>query len=198
MSWKERSHVDERVLLVAEYVKGERSMAELCREFGVSRKTAYKWVARYTAEGPSGLDDRSRAPLTHPHRVDSVVVEAILAARRSHPHWGARKILAWLGRKQPRLPLPVASTASAVFAKYGLSRARHARRRTPPYTDPFADADAPNRIWCADFKGDFRTGDGRRCYPLTLTDACSRMLLRCTALRSEDNSGPTRIRGGVS
>jgi putative transposase len=184
MAWKERSRVDERVLLVAEYVKGERSMAELCREFGVSRKTAYKWLARYTAEGPSGLDDRSRAPLSHPHRVASVVMEAILAARRSHPHWGARKILAWLGRKQPGLALPVPSTASAVFAKYGLSRARHARRRTPPYTDPFAEADAPNRIWCADFKGDFRTGDGRRCYPLTLTDACSRMLLRCTALRS--------------
>jgi putative transposase len=184
MSWKERSRVDERVLLVAEYVKGERSMADLCREFGVSRKTAYKWMARYTAEGPSGLQDRSRAPLTHPNRVDSVVLEAILAARRSHAHWGARKILAWLRRKQPSLALPVASTVSTVFAKYGLSRARHARRRTPPYTDPFADADAPNRLWCADFKGDFRTGDGRRCYPLTLTDAYSRMLLRCTALRS--------------
>ena len=116
-------------------------------------------------------------------------MEAILTARRSHPHWGARKILAWLGRKQPALTLPVPSTVSAVFAKYGLSRARHARRRTPPYTDPFAEADAPNRIWCADFKGDFRTGDGRRCYPLTLTDACSRMLLRCTALRSRKRSG---------
>jgi transposase InsO family protein len=73
---------------------------------------------------------------------------------------------------------------NTLFAKYGLLRARQARRRTPPYTDPFADADAANRIWCADFKGDFKTGDGKRCYPLTLTDAFSRAVLRCKALRS--------------
>lgn len=184
MAWKERTRVDERVVLVSEYMKGERPMTELCREFGVSRKTAYKWVARYNAEGPAGLDDRSRAPQTHPHRVDPAVVEAVVQARRGHRHWGARKILAWLARQQPDLALPAASTVSAVFARYGLSRARQARRRTPPYTDPFADADEPNRVWCADFKGEFRTGDGKRCYPLTVTDAFSRMLLRCTALRS--------------
>jgi len=184
MVWKERSRVDERVVLVGEYMKGEEPMSELARQFGVSRKTAYKWVARYNEEGPSGLADRSRAPVTHPSRVDSTVVEALLQARRSHRHWGPRKLLVWLATKQPRLELPVASTVSALFAKYGLSRARQARRRTPPYTDPFAEADEPNRIWCADFKGDFKTGDTRRCYPLTVTDAFSRTLLRCTALRS--------------
>jgi putative transposase len=184
MVWKERSRVDERVLLVSEYMKGERAMTQLCSDFGVSRKTAYKWLARYNADGPSGLADRSRAPLTHPQRVEQVVIEALVQARRSHPHWGARKILAWLSRKQPELELPVSSTVNAVFAKYGLSRSRQARRRTPPYTDPFAEADAPNRVWCADFKGEFKTGDTKRCYPLTITDAFSRMLLRCTALRS--------------
>jgi putative transposase len=184
MVWKEWSRVDERMLLIGEYLKGERAMTELCREFGVSRKTAYKWVARYSEDGPAGLADKSRAPLSHPARLDPVVVEAVLQARRAHPHWGARKILAWLLRKQPQFDSPAVSTVSAIFAKYGLSRTRHARRRTPPYTDPFSDAGAPNQLWCADFKGDFRTGDGRRCYPLTLTDACSRMLLRCTALPS--------------
>jgi putative transposase len=184
MVWKEWSRVDERMLLIGEYLKGERAMTELCREFGVSRKTAYKWVARYSEDGPAGLADKSRAPLSHPARLDAVVVEAVLQARRAHPHWGARKILAWLLRKQPQFDSPAVSTVSAIFAKYGLSRTRHARRRTPPYTDPFSDAGAPNQLWCADFKGDFRTGDGRRCYPLTLTDACSRMLLRCTALPS--------------
>ena len=184
MVWMECSRVDERIVLIGEYIKGEQTMVELCLQFGVSRKTAYKWLARYNAEGPSGLADRSRAPLTHPHRVEDVVVEALLQARRSHPHWGARKILAWLGRKQPDLVLPVASTVGTMFASYGLSRARQSRRRTPPYTDPFSDANAPNGLWCTDFKGDFKTGDGRRCYPLTLTDAFSRMLLRCTALRS--------------
>jgi transposase len=184
MAWKERTRVDERVVLVGEYMKGERAMTELCREFGVSRKTAYKWVARYNAEGPAGLDDRPRAPHRHPHRVDPLVMEALLQARRAHRHWSARKILAWLARQQLDLPLPAASTVSAVFSRYGLSRARQARRRRPPYTDPFADADTPNRVSCADFKGEFRTGDGKRCYPLTVTDAFSRMLLRCTALRS--------------
>jgi transposase InsO family protein len=171
-------------VLVGEYMKGEEPMSELARQFGVSRKTAYKWVTRYKEEGPGGLADRSRAPIAHPSRVDSTVVEALLQARGSHPHWGARKILAWLAIKQPRLNLPVPSTVSALFARYGLSRGRQARRRTPPYTDPFAEADEANRIWCADFKGDFKTGDARRCYPLTLTDAFSRALLRCTALRS--------------
>ena len=184
MAWKERSRMDNRMLLIGEYLKGETPMTQLCREFGISRKTAYKWVGRYSADGPAALGDRSRAPHSHPSRVEPAVVEALVQARRAHAHWGARKILAWLARKEPELTLPVASTVSEVFAKYGLSRARHARRRTPPYTDPFGEADTANRIWCADFKGDFKTGDHRRCHPLTVTDAFSRMLLRCTALKS--------------
>jgi transposase len=134
-------------------------MIELCREFGISRKTAYKWVGRYNEDGAAAFEDRSRAPLSHPSRIAPVVLEALVQARRAHPHWGARKILAWLARKQPALALPVASTVSDVFARYGLSRLRHARRRTPPYTDPFGEDDAANRIWSADFKGDFKTGD---------------------------------------
>lgn len=189
MVWNDRSRVDERMLLIGAYLRGERAMTDLCLEFGVSRKTAYKWVARYRQDGPAGLADKSRAPRSHPARLDAVVVEALLEARRAHPHWGARKILAWLGRKQPQFERPAASTVSAIFAKYGLSRRRQARRRTPPYTDPFSDAGAPNKLWCADFKGDFRTGDGRRCYPLTLTDAFSRMLIRCTALPSTKAGG---------
>lgn len=184
MAWKERSRMDKRLVLVGEYLKGEKPMTELCLEYGVSRKTGYKWVGRYNEGGPSALEDRSRAPLSHPSRVDPIVLEALVQARRAHPHWGARKILAWLSGKQPEFDLPVASTVSDVFARYGLSRSRQARRRTPPYTDPFGDADAANRIWCADFKGDFKTGDHKRCYPLTVTDAFSRMLLRCKALRS--------------
>src|SRR3977135_1710099 len=99
MVWRERSRVDERVLLVGEYLRGEQPMAELCREFGISRKTAYKWVARYNEDGPSGLEDRSRVPHTHPSRIAPAVLETLLQARRSHPNWGARKILAWLARR---------------------------------------------------------------------------------------------------
>jgi putative transposase len=165
-------------------MKGNQPLVELCHQFGVSRKTAYKWIARYNHDGPAGLEDRSRAPINHPHRIAQVSIEALVQARKAHQHWGARKILAWLERKHPELDLPVASTVNAVFAKYDLTRARQSRRRTPPFTDPFADSDAPNRIWCADYKGDFKTGDGKRCYPLTITDAFSRMLLRCVAMPS--------------
>ena len=110
MVWKESSRVDERMLLIGEYLKGERPMTDLCLEFGVSRKTAYKWVARYSEDGAAGLADKSRAPLSHPARRDPVVVEAVLQARRAHPHWGARKILAWLLRKQPQFDSPAVST----------------------------------------------------------------------------------------
>jgi putative transposase len=91
MVWKERSRVNERVLLIGEYLKGERAMTDLCREFGVSRKTAYKWVTRYKDDGPAGLADRSRAPLTHPARLDAAIVLA--DARRAHPHWGPARFL---------------------------------------------------------------------------------------------------------
>ncbi len=101
MAWKERSRMDKRVLLVGEYIKGERPMTELCREFGISRKTGYKWVGRYNEDGAAALEDRSRAPLSHPSRIAPVVLEALVQARRAHAHWGARKILAWLARKQP-------------------------------------------------------------------------------------------------
>lgn len=180
MGWKERSGMGERLLLVSECMKGEVPMAGLCQDFGISRKTAYKWLSRYQEHGPGGLDDRSRAPITHPQRVDAVVAEALLMARRSHPHWGARKILAWLAAKQPHLKLPVASTVSALFVKYGLTRRRQARRRTPPHTDPFADADMPNRVWCADFKGALRraiTNDAIRSRLRTRTVA------RCSGAR---------------
>jgi len=109
--------MDKRVSLVSEYIKGEKPMTELCREFGISRKTGYKWVGRYNEDGAAALEDRSRAPLSHPSRIAPVVLEALLPARRAHAHWGARKILAWLSRKQPGLTLPVASTVSDVFAR---------------------------------------------------------------------------------
>lgn len=184
MTWKEYSRVNERILLIGAYLEGERSMTDICDEFGVSRKTAYKWLNRYRVEGAAGLEDPSRAPLAHPQRVDSTVREALITARKAHPNWGGRKLRAWLAIQQPHRALPAASTISDIMSQYGLTRMRQAKRKTQPYTEPFADADTPNRIWCADFKGDFLTGDGKRCYSLTLTDAHSRMILVCHGLRS--------------
>jgi transposase-like protein len=91
MAWKERSRMDKRLVLVGKYLKGEKPMTELCLEDGVSRKTGYKWVGRYNEGRPSALEDRSRAPLSDPVRVDPIVLEALVQARRANPHWGGAK-----------------------------------------------------------------------------------------------------------
>lgn len=166
------------------YLADECGMTELCEYFGVSRKTGYKWVERYRREGPEGLLDRSRAPRSHPRAILDPVVEVLLEARRKHPTWGPRKILPWLARKRPDLDLPAPSTVGDLFRRYGLTRPRRRRRRVPPFTKPFEKCSAPNSVWCTDFKGQFRTGDGQMCYPLTITDAYSRLIIRCKGLEA--------------
>jgi transposase InsO family protein len=167
---------------VLECLRGELSMAELCRTFGISRRVGYKWLRRYRAEGVEGLQDRSRAPHSHPNAVPPPTEQAILAARRAHPTWGPKKLRAWLRRQRAWETWPAASTIGEILTRHGLTVPRRRRHRTPPQTEPFRDCDRPNRVWCIDFKGWFRTGDGARCDPLTITDAHSRYLLRCQAL----------------
>ncbi|RLB49120.1 MAG: hypothetical protein DRI90_24825 [Deltaproteobacteria bacterium] len=99
MPWEETCAMDERAKLVAAYLSGEWEVAELGRHFGVSRKTVYKWVKRYVDEGPEGLSDRSRRPKHCPHAMSDLVVLAVLDARRKHPTWGPKKLLAWLSAK---------------------------------------------------------------------------------------------------
>ncbi len=182
MPWRLTFPEDERVQFVVEAMHGPTSIAELCRAFGISRKTGYKWLARYTAEGPPGLVDRSRAPLHHPHAVSDEVVARIVALRKRFPTWGPRKLIAWLASHEPRHVLPAASTVGVLLNRLDLVRPRHRRQRVPPRTEPFADTKAPNDTWCVDFKGWFRVGTGARCDPLTMTDAFSRYVLRCEAM----------------
>lgn len=169
--------MDQRVQLIEEHRSGE-SIAALAERYQVSRKTIYKWMARWESEGVAGLQDRSRAPHHSPGRVSREQVEAILAARQRWG-WGPRKLRRKLEETQPAVAWPAASTISTVLKQAGLSVARRRRWRTPPQTQPWAPIDAPNQTWCADFKGWFRTGDGTRCDPLTITDAHSRYLLCC-------------------
>jgi len=169
--------VDQRVQLIEEHRSGE-SIAALAERYQVSRKTIYKWMARWESEGVAGLQDRSRAPHHSPGRVSREQIEAILAARQRWG-WGPRKLRRKLEETQPAVVWPAASTISTVLKQAGLSVARRRRWRTPPQTQPWAPIDAPNQTWCADFKGWFRTGDGTRCDPLTITDAHSRYLLCC-------------------
>ena len=178
--------MDERMRFVLEVEQGEQPVSELCRIYGVSRETGYVWLRRYREFGLEALGDVGRAPLQHPNQTPERIEQAVLELRRAHMRWGPRKLKRLLEQQRPRQVWPAASTIGAMIAREGLVVPRKRRRRVPPYTEPFATADAPNRVWCADFKGWFRTGDGTRIDPLTISDAHSRYLLRCQAVEKTD------------
>jgi putative transposase len=186
MGWMETCAMDERMRFVVAMERQEEPLAALCRRFGVSRKSGYKWLERYRAEGLAGLADRSRAPLRHPQEVSRAVAERCLLVRRAHPTWGPVKVRAFLERREPETGWPAASTIGALFDREGLTVKRRLRRRAPPASAPFGACGAANSVWAIDFKGWFLTGDGTHCEPLTLSDAHSRYLLRCQALAKSD------------
>jgi putative transposase len=178
MPWKELRPVDQRREFVLAHLRDDQTMAQLCRAFGVSRKTGYKWVERFFECGLPGLADLSRAPLRRPHALDDATVEAIVKLRSQHPTWGPKKLLAYLCGKHPEVQWPAQSTIGIVLKRYGLVQARRRRRRTPRANQPLAAATGPNVVWCTDFKGKFRVGR-EYCNPLTISDAYSRFLLEC-------------------
>jgi transposase InsO family protein len=160
-------------------------LAELCRRFGISRQTGYVWIRRYRDAGNDvrALADRSSRPKTSPTAISDAMVETVLAARRQHPRWGPRKLVAWLRDRHPSREFPSASSARRILERHGLvSKRMRRRRRAPVATAPFAEATAPNSVWCIDFKGAMTTGDGVRCGPLTIIDAFSRFCIRCELL----------------
>lgn len=185
MGWKETCAMSERTKFVADLLRGERYMSELCELYGISRTTGYKWLDRYQDGGVAALVDRSHAPLYQPHAVPAPLVQRLVQARRQHPTWGPRKLLAWLQAHERRTQWPAASTVGQILRRHGLV-AGHKRRSCAVEHGPIAliEPTAPNELWCTDFKGQFRTADRYYCYPLTLTDAVSRYLLACQGLRS--------------
>jgi len=186
MGWRKTCAMDERMRFVMAVEGQEETFALVCRRFGVSRKTGYKWFARYRETGVEGLADRSRAPLHHPRAMSDVIAEHCLEVRRVHPTWGPVKVRAWLQRYEPATSWPAASAIGALFDREGLTVKRRVRRRCPPSSMPFGHCGAANDVWCMDFKGWFLTGDGTHCEPLTLSDAYSRYLLRCQVMPRTD------------
>ncbi len=186
MGWRAREVVDQRRQFIQEYDSGEWTMAELCRFYEISRETGYKWWKRSQTEGDPGLRDRSRAPQRHPNQTSSKIEQKVLQLRREHGTWGARKLLARLRDQQPDVAWPAASTIGELLRREGLTVPRRKRRRTPPFSQPLGHAKRPNQVWCADFKGWFRTLDQQRVDPLTISDAASRYLLRCQAVEKTD------------
>ena len=182
MPWLETKPMTERRRFIVAVEADELTMAERCRQFGISRKTGYTWFARYANEGVEGLKDRSWAPHHCPHAVGPEVREALIALRSRYPTWGPKKLAVKLAQEQPEMVVPAPSTIGDLLATAGLVVPRRHRRHVPPRTQPLAHATGPNTVWGADFKGDFALGDDTRCYPLTISDADSRFLLRCQAL----------------
>jgi transposase InsO family protein len=177
--WKVSDVLDERVKFVSAALRGDMSLAGLCRIYGISRETGYKWLERYHRFGWGGLGDASRAPHRQANAMSSALSGAVLSLRRAHPFWGPKKLLAVLSRDHPERDWPAASTIGDLLRREGLVVPRRRRVVTPPCTTPFAAAVAANDLWCIDFKGWFRTQDGKRCDPLTVSDAVSRYLLVC-------------------
>jgi transposase InsO family protein len=185
--------MDQRVQFIADYQRDVFGVADLARRYGVSRKTAYKWLAHYEAGGPAGLVDRSRRPGHSPQATPARVVAALLDVRRHHPTWGAKKLLKVVATRQPTWTLPARSTVCDLLDRAGLittSRRRpvpaHPGRALIPMT-------APNGTWTADFKGQFKTRNGVYCYPLTIVDGYSRYLLACQGLLSTAIAGARPI-----
>jgi transposase InsO family protein len=176
--------MDQKTQFIADYLRHRLSMTELCALYGVSRKTGYKWVDRYLTRGPAGLEERSRKPGSNPRQTPEQVVRTLLEARQRHPSWGAKKLLAILEKRHSRWPWPARSTVCDILRRHGLVPKRRYRRQIGHPGKPTTLIAAPNDVWSADFKGQFKTADGLYCYPLTVTDGFSRYLLGCQALTS--------------
>jgi putative transposase len=186
MSWKETCAMEQRLTFVKAIEQGDEFFAELCRAFGISRKTGYKWRKRYETGGAVALSDQSRAPHHQAHAMSEPIAKAILDARSDHRRWGPEKLRAWLRRKQPDQHWPSASTIGEMLKRAGLTAKPGKRLWVAPTPGRLQSAESANAVWCADFKGYFHCQDGSRCDPLTVTDAYSRYLLRCQAVDGLD------------
>jgi len=178
MPWKGCAPVDLRMQFIVRHREGEK-MVDLCQEFGISRKTGYKFLERYERLGAVGLLDQSRAPKASRHRVSNEIAALIVREREAHPNWGGRKLKGVLAKRHPELVLPAWSTIGTLLKRRGLVEPRKRRGLTPPYPSPLVTATSPNDLWCTDYKGQFRMGNGQYCYPLTISDRFSRHIMGC-------------------
>ena len=184
MPWKEVSVMDERLCFVARILEGE-AMSDVARAFGISRKTGYKLIKRYREDGAYALCDRSRRPVRYANQLPAPIERLIVATKTDKPHWGARKIREVLVRRLAGdVRIPATSTVHAVLDRHGLVKRARQRRRMKAEGTALSSGQRPNDLWCADFKGEFKTGNGRYCYPLTVTDHASRRIMACEALDS--------------
>jgi len=175
--------MEERVKFIMDVLDNNYDMTELCNYYGISRKTGYKWFDRYHQGGIEALCNRSRAPHNHPNEISRRVKQSILAVKKRFPKWGAPKIRSRLERIHPVWDsYPAISTIGLFLHKQGLTCRHKRRRKATPTELPLTSGRYSNQVWCADFKGHFKTADRSRCNPLTISDHASRYLLCCRHL----------------
>lgn len=197
--------MDSKVDFIIEWEENVRSFAELCRRYGVSRETGYKWLARFRESGFPGLEERSRAPHTRPHAMDEGMRSMVVELRRERPSWGPKKLRKILVRRQsegavgPDLTIPATSTMGDLLNREGLVHRRRRKRGPagPGGSSALSEADRPGALWSIDYKGNFETGNGIDCYPLTILDNFSRKLLRLRAMERIDQDAVRREMEGA-
>lgn len=195
MPWQETDVMDQRTEFVLRVIKGSESFGAVCREYGISRKTGYKWKDRFLLEGLSGIGDESRRPKTSPTGLSETMVCQIVKLKQAHPGWGARKLRAVLGRTCAPSDLPSESSFKRVLDKAGL--VEHRRRRPVSEQGRLTTAvksERPNQLWTIDFKGWWYTRNRRRFEPLTIRDGYSRYVLCAQAL---DNACTETVRAAM-
>ena len=184
MPWKEVEPMDERVCFVARLLEGER-MTDLCREFGITRKTGYKFLNRYNKFGAEGLNDQPRRPFHLARKTSSEIEKLIVHLKGLYPTWGPKKLKTKLETLHPGVSFPASSTVGEILDRNGLVKNRKRQRALEKFcSTPLSESVASNEVWCTDFKGQFRLGNQTYCYPLTVTDHFSRYLIGCEALTS--------------
>jgi transposase InsO family protein len=203
MPWRKADALSERTKFILEWERRcalelvPPNVSELCRMYGISRQTGHLWISRYVQGGCDlrTLDDRSRRPHSNPRAVTPQIEDFIVAARKAHPRWGPVLLRAWLVQRFPRYTFPSASCIGAILKRRGMtaSKRRKRRRGMVVVMPPFPSCDHSNDVWGMDFKGWFRMGDGEICYPFTLLDAFSRLLLRCEGLLVPDGDAVRSI-----
>jgi putative transposase len=187
MSWHETNVYREKYLFIADWLKQEFSMTELCKRYGVSRKTGYKFLNKYIEDGEGAFKEKSSARHTHPNKTPEEIQAKILDLKYRYLHWGPAKLRDWFHINEPKFTCPAASTVGEILKKHGLVKNKKCRKKVAKHAEPLAHCDAPNRVWSADFKGHFRLLLTKAyCYPLTISDNFSRFLLHCEGLEKNN------------
>lgn len=181
MSWGETCPMNEKMKFIVAHQNNEDTFIVLCEKFNISRKTGYKYLKRYAEEGIDGLKERSREPHKHWNQTPESIEQKVLDVKDKHPYWGPKKIVNWLQQEYNHTVWPAKSTVEGILKRHGKVNARHYKRRTPPYINPFILCEKANDVWSIDYKGQFALTNQQLCYPLTITDNYSRYLLACEA-----------------